>query len=39
MRSEIASYWAVRLGYRNVHRFAEGYLGWIGDKAQAGQKD
>jgi len=28
MRSEIASYWAVRLGYQNVRRFPYGYLGW-----------
>jgi peroxiredoxin len=28
MRSEIASYWAVRLGYNNIKRFPYGYLGW-----------
>ena len=28
MRSEIAAYWAVRLGYKNTKRFPHGYLGW-----------
>jgi rhodanese-related sulfurtransferase len=28
LRSEIAAYWAVRLGYTEVQRFVSGYFGW-----------
>ena len=29
MRSEIAARWAAHLGYTNVKRFPQGYLGWL----------